>query len=299
MVKYGTVVVLSRTSCLETWKSPAGSGIVTIPTSDCNRIVSLDYNNELMKIANRSTPRRIAGILMIVAFAIIIRPLHADEVPYLTPGQLDAAAILPPPPSPDSAEQAIDLATVVSVHKACPPADLAAANVEEKLNAFTFAPVIGTFFQTNALPKTEAFFRRVAKTTDPIQGAAKIHFKRLRPYVVDPNIVVAHPESSSSYPSAHATFGTVFALILADMFPEKRAEILEIGRNIGWHRIELGKHYPSDVYAGRVVGVAIVSALKTNAEFQKDFAAAKEECDAARAGAGRAIPESQPAHISP
>lgn len=122
----------------------------------------------------------------------------------------------------------------------------------------------------------------------PIKGAAKEFFRRERPYVVDPSLVVARPESTYSYPSAHSTPGMVCALVLADLFPEKRAEILAVGRSIGWHRIQLAKHYPTDIYAGRVLAQAIVRNLKSNPGFQQDFAAVKAELAAA----------AQPAHAS-
>jgi acid phosphatase (class A) len=260
-----------------------------------------------MKPANPRTIRKLPAILVVVALAIFAIPLHADDSSYLPPGQPDSIAILPPPPLPGSTEQAADLATVVSVHNACTPKEMAVAISEEKINVFTFAPAIGTFFQAHALPRTEAFFRRVTKTADPVQEAAKVFYKRTRPYVVDPRLAVAHPENSFSYPSAHSTYATVCALILADLFPDKRAEILEIGRKIGWHRVQLGKHYPTDVYAGRVVALAVVSALKSNPGFQKDFAAVKEECNTVRTRGGHvvpgsqpnALPTAQPAHASP
>ena len=48
------------------------------------------------------------------------------------------------------------------------------------------------------------------------------------------------------------------ALVLADLFPEKRDELLVLSRNLGWHRIWIGRHYTTDIYAGRVLAQAIV-----------------------------------------
>ncbi len=39
----------------------------------------------------------------------------------------------------------------------------------------------------------------------------------------------------------------------------------------------IGKHFPTDVQAGRVLGQAIMRELMANPAFQHDFAAAKEE----------------------
>jgi len=198
-------------------------------------------------------------IIALVSLTLIAAPLHADEPRYFTTDQLDP----------------------VAVHNACNPADLAAAKSQENFNVYAFAPVIGPFFQRDALPATRALFHRVHKTTEDTQNAAKTAFHRTRPYVLDHSLAEDQPEDSYSYPSAHSTSATVCALILADLFPEKRDAILALGRTIGWHRVQYGKHYPTDVYAGRVLAQAIVRQLKTNPDFQHDFAAAKAELAAA------------------
>lgn len=224
-------------------------------------------------------------IIALTSISLIAAPLHAAESLYLTTDQLDPVAILPPPPTPGSAEEAVDLATTIAVHKAANSDDLAAAKSQGHFDVFAFAPVIGPFFQRDALPATHAFFHRVTKTTDEIQGAAKIAFHRTRPYILDPSLDDGRPENTYSYPSAHSTSGTVDSLILADLFPDKRSDILAFGRNIGWHRVQLGKHFPTDVYAGRVVGLAVYRQLKSSPDFQHDFAAAKAELAAAATAA--------------
>jgi acid phosphatase (class A) len=69
----------------------------------------------------------------------------------------------------------------------------------------------------------------------------------------------------------------VYSLLLAEMFPEHGDAILAIGRQIGWHRVQLAMHYPTDIYAGRVLGQALVRHLKANHEFRRDFKRAKDE----------------------
>jgi acid phosphatase (class A) len=69
----------------------------------------------------------------------------------------------------------------------------------------------------------------------------------------------------------------VLALVLADLFPARREAIVAQARRLGWHRVEIGRHYPTDIYAGRVFAQAIVREMKKNASFQADFAAARAE----------------------
>jgi acid phosphatase (class A) len=58
----------------------------------------------------------------------------------------------------------------------------------------------------------------------------------------------------------------VFALLLAELFPDKRDALLAISRGIGWRRV-----------LGRVLGQAIVREFLANPAFQHDLAEAKAE----------------------
>jgi acid phosphatase (class A) len=77
----------------------------------------------------------------------------------------------------------------------------------------------------------------------------------------------------------------VMGLIVADMLPDKRDAILAHARTMGWHRVQIARHYPTDIYAGRVLAQAIVRRMKTNADFAKNFAEAKQEIESARKAA--------------
>ena len=186
-------------------------------------------------------------------------------------------ALLAPPPLAGSAEQAADLASTFAVFNGRSPADEAVGNAEENLSIFNFAPAIGTNFQSGRFPKTEALLKEVAKETSTVVGIPKKYYNRPRPFQVDARLLVGEPEHGFSYPSGHSTFGTVEAALLAELFPQQAGAILETGRNFGWHRVQMGKHYPTDVYAGRVLGRAIVRELKASAAFQHDFAEAAAE----------------------
>ena len=232
--------------------------------------------------------RRLAPVLFSVAF--VVAPLRADDtmaqpttaveasqLHYLTGKKPDAIALLAPPPLPDSPEQAADMEEVRAVYHAATSNDIAAAYSEKKFDIFNFTPAIGDFFQPGKFPKAEEFFHHVQKDAETVTGAAKEYWKRPRPYAVDPTLAAGKLEKSFSYPSGHSTESMVLALVLADLFPVKRDAILAKARGIGWHRIEIGRHYPTDIYAGRVFAQAIVREMKRNAAFQTDFAGVKAE----------------------
>ncbi|HEX7470045.1 MAG TPA: phosphatase PAP2 family protein [Verrucomicrobiae bacterium] len=222
-------------------------------------------------------------LLTIVFFslAVAIAPLHAAKTnsvsTYLPAGKPDAIALLAPSPLPGSPEQAADMDEVRNVHSACTTNEAALAFSEKKFSVFNFAPVVGSFFQPDKLPKTEAFFKRVKTDASIITDSAKNHWQRPRPFVTDTNLASGELEKSFSYPSGHSTEATVLALVLADMIPDKKDAILAEGRAIGWHRVEIARHYSTDIYAGRVFAQAIVRELMASPDFQRDFAESKAE----------------------
>ena len=201
----------------------------------------------------------------------------AESLSYLAEGKPNAEVLLAPPPLADSAEQAADMAEVRAVCHAAPSNDVALAFSEKKFSIFNFTPAIGVFFQSNNLPKTTAFFERVQKDAAAVTDNAKDYYKRPRPYVLDPSLASGKLEKSFSYPSGHSTESMVLALVLADLFPDRHDAILAEARAIGWHRVEIARHYPTDIYAGRAFAQAIVRQLKKSDEFQKDFTEAKVE----------------------
>lgn len=237
--------------------------------------------NSLLKTTPRIGSRlQLATVLLLLATAPIFaadEPLH-----YLPPGQPDSSMLLAPPPLSGSAEQAADMAEVVVLHQACTASEAAVAFSEKKFSVFNFTPAVGEFFQPDKLPKTEAFFAHVKKDAAAATDTAKDFWKRPRPFIMDPSLGSGQLEKSFSYPSGHGTEGMVLALVLAELLPEQHDEIMAIGRDIGWHRVGIARHYPTDIYAGRVFAQAIVREMKNNLAFHRDFEEVKSEIEAAR-----------------
>jgi acid phosphatase (class A) len=71
-------------------------------------------------------------------------------------------------------------------------------------------------------------------------------------------------------------------LVLCEVFPDKKDAILAHARLMGWHRVQIARHYPTDIYAGRVLAQAIVRELDANPQFQHDLAEVKAEVAAAQ-----------------
>ncbi len=244
------------------------------------------------RVISAPWPFRGSLALGLVLFAAIaVAPLRAGEETVAQPGQAveagrlyylpagkpDAVALLAPPPLPGSAEQDADMAEVAAVHRACTAEEAALAHAEKKFSVFTFTPAVGDFLKPDRLPRTAAFFGRVQRDAAVATDAAKGQWKRPRPYTLDPTLAAGKLEKSFSYPSGHSTEATVLALVLAELFPDRREPILAVSRDVGWHRVLIARHYPTDIFAGRVFARAIVRELKASPDFQRDFADAKAE----------------------
>ena len=196
---------------------------------------------------------------------------------------VELSSLLPPPPAAGSPVARQDLETVLGVQATRTHADEEAARADTEHSVFRFADVFGSDFNVAALPKTAAFFEHVAKYDKAEVKRAKEYWHHPRPPVVSSQVRPLAQEKPDdwSYPSGHATLGHSEAVLLANMVPEKRAEIFARADLYAQHRIVMGVHFPSDVEAGRLAGTVIGAQLLQQADWQTDFQAARTELRAA------------------
>lgn len=215
-----------------------------------------------------------------------LRPATAQAAESRYLGPVDFLQVLPPPPPAGSPEDRQELEAVARIRAAATDGQFARAKDEVKLTIFHFTPVIGPWFRPGQFPRTEALFAAVEADSKLVTTAAKKHWQRVRPYHVAPALfpdAIEHEDRTDySYPSGHSTRGTLFALLLAELLPAKREALLEKGRDSGWLRIVGEVHYPSDVYAGRVLGLHLARTLLASPGFQREFAEVKKELAAAQ-----------------
>jgi acid phosphatase (class A) len=225
------------------------------------------------------TPIRILSTLVVLALVIAAR---ADTLNFLCKRAVDPAALLPPPPAATSEEGRAELDFLFALQQKRTPQQLARCRAEISLSMATFQGAMGPWFTPANLPQLDRLWKKVDQDSSHFVGLAKKHFNRLRPADEDSRITWAvRADASLAYPSGHSTWGTVHALLLAELCPERRAALLDRGREIGWDRCLAGAHHYSDVVAGRVLGRALWQALLCSPQFRDELAKVKAEFDAA------------------
>ncbi len=236
-------------------------------------------------------------------------PHHAANVSYLpTPG-IDLTRLLPPPPAPGSPEEKRDIAAVLAAQEARTAARTELAVADGSINLSRFAGVLGPKFKIESLPNTSRFFSNVMRSSGRAMTLTKDCWVRARPFEMNKAIqppaslksdlrlatntrrfdvplepgspciatVNQPPEYVYSYPSGHATWGTMTAILLAEMVPEKRAELYARGWEFGESRVIGGVHFPTDVEAGRIQATVLIGLMMLNAQFKADLREARNE----------------------
>jgi acid phosphatase (class A) len=197
---------------------------------------------------------------------------------YIEPSQVDLAEVLPPPPRAGSIQGNADLQAVLDAEHHRNKHLIAVALADLDQSVFRFADVMGPGFNSKNLPFATVFFQRLAADAGEAEAAAKVHFDRPRPFAVDRDIQPLVPKPSSpSYPSGHATFAYVNAIVLSDMVPEKTDAIFSRARDYAYHRVVEGVHYPTDIEAGMISASVIANVLLHQPGFLADLARARTE----------------------
>jgi acid phosphatase (class A) len=205
--------------------------------------------------------------------------LFENEIP-------NSLKLLPPPPEHTSEAFAFDLE---QAKKAMESRDINRrlqaindANLTFPAAIKSFESVLSVEISQERTPILYRLIRKVMTDAGLSTYAAKNHYNRVRPFVFH-NTKCHTPDQEEklrkigSFPSGHSAVGWAWALVLSEVFPNKKDVILERGYDFGESRIFCHAHWHSDVEMGRVMGKATVESLRANAAFQKDFMAAKDE----------------------
>ncbi|MBW2496670.1 MAG: phosphatase PAP2 family protein [Deltaproteobacteria bacterium] len=226
-----------------------------------------------------------------------------EPVPEIRPGILqgyiaqeenvDSLALLPPPPAQDSVAFELDQKISQANLALRGTARWELASKDNGLHfpeaAETFSCALGAAITQESTPHLYQLIRRTLADAGLATYGAKNHYQRTRPFVANgaPTCATAKEEEylrkDGSYPSGHTAAGWAWALILAELAPDRIDAILARGRAFGQSRVVCNVHWQSDVIEGRVVGAAAVGRLHADPTFRKDLEAARAELASARA----------------
>ena len=127
-------------------------------------------------------------------------------------------------------------------------------------------------------PRTTEFIDNLVEESLRVVLYFKSHYRRARPWQYDQRLVpIIAPPGHPAYPSGHSTQANTLSLVLSEMYPQRREELLKLGYEIARNREVGGVHYPSDSEAGRVLAEQIVAHLFQVDAFRAAFAAARAE----------------------
>jgi len=208
---------------------------------------------------------------------------------YLTEDEYpDSSALLPAPPASGSAALALDeaLNREVLALRGTARWDLAARDAIPN-PAGVFSCALDMPITEEDTPSLYRLLNRSVADVGPVVTRTKRLYQRKRPFLIneEPTCVPRAEGSTArdgSYPSGHTAAGWLWALILAEIAPDKIDALLSRGWEFGQSRAVCNVHYQSDVTAGRTVGAALVARLHAKEEFRADLDSAREEYAAVR-----------------
>lgn len=118
-------------------------------------------------------------------------------------------------------------------------------------------------------------------TTDPMRKETKAYYHRERPFERFNDSMPSHEEDDlrgeGSYPSGHSLRGWGISLLLAQIAPQRAAEIFSRGWDYCNSRVIVGAHWQSDVDASRTAASIGFCALQGNEDFLAQMKKAQAE----------------------
>jgi acid phosphatase (class A) len=198
----------------------------------------------------------------------------------------DSLVLLPPPPAPGSAafardreaaQAAVALQGSARWEQAAIDADLFAPNSTD-----VFSCAAGVKIGADTTPRLNALLRRMGPDLALAVYPTKRKYQRPRPFTVNHRPTCtprdeAMLRTDGSYPSGHSAIGYGWGLVLAEIFPDRAAQLVARGRAFGDSRRVCNVHWLSDVEEGRVMATAVVARLHAEPNFRDDVAAARAE----------------------
>ncbi len=207
--------------------------------------------------------------------------IKKSEKGYLNKSSI-SANILTKPSTIGSKEWQKEIVHINKIQKNISKPEIKKIQQEQILSPDLVANVIGKNFTRENYPLSYKLLDRSDKDCKNIVDNAKIYWHKKRPYETAPKAVKnlissSNANTSFSYPSGHTACSIVYSKILTQLFPQKANLLNAKANNIAFHRIEAGMHYPSDIEAGKEMGLLIFGSLQQSNQYRFDLKKAEKE----------------------
>ena len=245
----------------------------------------------------------ITGVLLLISTVFLFAKSDtvqkgslSAEIPEVHPGILqgyldpktlpNSLKLIPIAPTQGSAAQKLDdtvsqkyfaLEGTPRWERAKKDADLSFPNAAKIFSCALDIPI-----NEKQTPHLYLLLRRTVADAGFATYTAKNHYQRVRPFMLNRKPICTPEDmellkNDGSHPSGHTAIGWSWALILAEIAPERADAIFARGRAFGESRIICNVHWHSDVVEGRFIGASVVAKLHTDPQFLSDLEAAKKE----------------------
>ena len=207
----------------------------------------------------------------------------ARTSPWFDEQAIDFVALTPGPPAVGSDADQQDMRDVLRTQRTRTAAEVQRAQADDKQEdifvfSSIFGPKLGPKFNGTELPLTAALSQHLRDASAVINPSLKLRFVRPRPFVASTQVhPVCEKTTTGSFPSGHGMVGTLEALALTQMVPERSPEILHRLDEYIEDRVVCGVHYPSDVAASRAIASSLFGLIAASPAFQKELASARLE----------------------
>jgi acid phosphatase (class A) len=227
---------------------------------------------------------RSAGLAALLLLASLSSLAADPKFTFVDARSIDLSRLLAPPPADSSEVTRAELEAMLMIQERRSDAQKAQALADNEVSLARFSEAVGSTksLKDVPLPLTNALLKKVQSDSSPVVGAGKEAFNRPRPYALEKRLEPVVPlPGGASYPSGHATWAYLTALVLADMVPERRLQILARADEYARNRVIAGVHYPSDVEAGRMTATIFTAFLFASPHYASERGAAAKELRAA------------------
>jgi acid phosphatase (class A) len=218
----------------------------------------------------------------VVAFAVAAAGAwhwHDDHTTRFLPDDTAAfIATFPAPPARDSAQTRTELDHLLALQRSRTAGQVSAAQRDRKTEIARFYGALGLDTKSR-LPRVESLAQGVEDDVRQYVRAAKDHFRRLRPFVIDARLdpCLNNVKADLSFPSGHAAYAWSMAYLLAAMVPERRAALEARATEFARQRMVCGVHFPSDLAAGQQAARWLLREMASHREFLAQGAEATAE----------------------